>query len=157
MLLIVYITNKKIHGGITLKLYPITQEDYELVEEARNIIKKHYKHSRHQVGSAIRTKSGKIITAVNIEAYLRKMDICAEAIAIGKFILDDEDKIETIVAVRYPHPYEENQEIKVVSPCGMCRELIHDYGSHIKVIISNNDTLEKYSIRELLPFKYKRR
>jgi cytidine deaminase len=146
-----------LYGGIILKLYPITQEDYELVEEARNIIKKHYKHSRHQVGAAIRTKSGKIITAVNIEAYLRKVDICAEAIAIGKAILEDEDKFESIVAVRYPHPYEERQEIKVVSPCGMCRELIYDYGSHIKVIISNNDTLEKYSIGDLLPFKYRRK
>jgi cytidine deaminase len=85
------------------------------------------------------------------------VDICAEAIAIGKAILEDEDKFESIVAVRYPHPYEESQEIKVVSPCGMCRELIYDYGSHIKVIISNNDTLEKYSIGDLLPFKYRRK
>lgn len=140
-----------------MKLCPITKEDYELIEEARSIIRKHYKPSRHQVGAAIRTKSGKIITAVNIEAYLRKMDICAEAIAIGKFILEGEDKIDTIVAVRYPHPYEENQEIKVVSPCGMCRELIYDYGSHIKIIISNDDMLQKYSIRDLLPFKYRRK
>lgn len=140
-----------------MKLYPMTQEDYILIEEARNIIKKHYKHSRHQIGAAIRTKSGKIITAINIEAYLRKMDICAEAIAIGKALLEDEDEFEAIVAVRHPHPHEELKEIKIVSPCGMCRELIYDYGPDIKVIIQNKDKLEKYCIGDLLPYKYRRK
>ncbi len=42
--------------------------------------------------------------------------------------------IETIVAVRHPKP-DEPGEIAVVSPCGICRELIHDYDAKARVIV----------------------
>jgi cytidine deaminase len=39
-------------------------------------------------------------------------------------------------------------------PCGMCRELISDYGKNIDVIIPYNDKLVKCNVLELLPEKY---
>ena len=53
--------------------------------------------------------------------------MCAEAVAIGRALTEKGDKgIDTIVAVRHPKPGEPG-DIAVVSPCGTCRELIHDY------------------------------
>jgi cytidine deaminase len=137
-----------------MKALPITNEDIELIKAAEDTITKHFKVGKHHVGAAIRTKSGKIITSINFEAYIRRADICAEAIAIGRAILQGESSFDTIVAVRHPYSYENDQAIKVISPCGVCRELIYDYGPDIKVIIPNNKGVEKYSISDLLPFKY---
>jgi len=45
----------------------------------------------------------------------------------------------------------------VVSPCGICRELIHDYDAHARVIVPDNGKAPKaVTIGELLPNKYKR-
>jgi len=64
--------------------------------------------------------------------------------------------IETIVAVRHPKPGEPGK-IAVVSPCGICRELIHDYDAGARVIVPDNGRVPKVvSIGELLPNKYKR-
>ena len=47
--------------------------------------------------------------------------------------------------------------IAVVSPCGICRELIHDYDANARVIVPDNGRAPKVvSIGELLPNKYKR-
>jgi cytidine deaminase len=46
-----------------------------------------------------------------------------------------DDGIETIVAVRHPPPDEKDQSIRVVSPCGACRELIFDYDPKARVIV----------------------
>lgn len=57
-----------------------------------------------------------------------------EAIALGKAISEGENEFDTIVAVRHPDLNQDNQEIEVVSRCGICRELISDYGNETKII-----------------------
>jgi cytidine deaminase len=64
--------------------------------------------------------------------------------------------IETIVAVRHPKPTEKDQTIRVVSPCGSCRELIWDYDRHARVIVPGDNDVTVSSIAELLPNKYRR-
>ena len=59
------------------------------------------------------------------------------------------------MAVRHPKPGEPG-EIAVVSPCGICRELIHDYDSKARVIVPNGSTPGVVTIGELLPNKYRR-
>ena len=45
---------------------------------------------------------------------------------------------------------------EVVSPYGMCRELISDYAPTAIVIVLGRDGLEEVRVMELLPCKYKR-
>jgi len=45
-----------------------------------------------------------------------------------------------------------NQDI--VSPCGMCRELITDYSSNAWVIIPGTPESERVTIASLLPNEY---
>ena len=105
----------------------------------------------------MRTRDGRIVTGVNIDAYIGRIAVCAEAIAIGRAITETGDKgIDTIVAVRHPKPGEPGK-IAVVSPCGICRELIHDYDAKARVIVPDNGKAPKVaSIGELLPNKYRR-
>lgn len=124
---------------------PLDLGDKELIEKARCIIHKRFKEDRHHVGAALRTKSGKVFSAVHLEAYVGRVAVCAESIAIGMAAAEGDTEIETIVAV--------NRQGQVVSPCGMCRELISDYASGCRVILSEE---ESTTINELLPRKYQR-
>lgn len=139
-----------------MEKYQVTKEDYELIEAAKEKISSLYEDDKHHVGAAIRTSSKKVVSAVHIEAYVGRITVCAEAITIGKAIADGDKGFDTIVAVRHPYSDEINREIKVVSPCGMCRELISDYSPNCFVIIEENDEIIKVKIQELIPLKYKR-
>jgi cytidine deaminase len=126
-------------------IFHVDLNENELIEEARSIIAKRFKKNYHHVGAALRTKSGKMFSAVHLEAYVGRAAVCAEAIAIGMAAAAGDTEIETIVAV--------DRKGRVVAPCGMCRELISDYAPGCKVIITEEEIT---IISELLPSKYQR-
>ncbi|OEH94535.1 cytidine deaminase [Bacillus solimangrovi] len=139
-----------------MKLIELTEQDYELVREAQAVITKYYELGRHHIGAALRTKCGEIFTAVHLEANVGRVSVCAEAIVIGKAISEGYNEFASIVAVRHPDRDEENQEIRVVAPCGICRELLSDYETDISILIPHEQTLKKVYVNELLPLKYSR-
>jgi len=131
--------------------------DKALIAAAVAAIKERYRDDWQEVGAALRTRDGAVYTGVNLDAYLGRMAVCAEAVALGRAVVDIGDAgIETIVAVRHPPPSEKDQEIKVVSPCGACRELIFDYDRNARVIVPNGKTPTVVPIADLLPNKYNR-
>jgi cytidine deaminase len=135
----------------------LSERDRELIAAASEAIKRRYRYDWQEVGAALRTRDGRIYTGVNLDAYLGRMAVCAEAVAIGRAITEAGDQgIETIVAVRHPKPDEKDQTIAVVSPCGSCREIIHDYDAKARVIVPNGDEPSVATIAELLPNKYVR-
>ena len=135
----------------------LTAKDRELIAAATEAIKVRYRNDWQEVGAALRTRDGRVVTGVNIDAYVGRGAVCAEAIAIGRAITETGDKgIEMIVAVRHPKPGEPG-DIAVVSPCGTCRELIHDYDAKARVIVPDgNNGATVTTIGELLPNKYRR-
>ena len=76
----------------------LNKEDLELIEKAREVIKKNYdgKRYNHTVGSALRCKSGRIYLGVNVYSV---HGTCAEQVALGSAITDGERDFDTIVAV----------------------------------------------------------
>jgi cytidine deaminase len=135
----------------------LVKGDRELVDAATAAIKQRYRNDWQEVGAALRTRSGKLFTGVNLDAYLGRMAVCAEAVALGRaFVELGDDGIETIVAVRHPPPDEKDQSICVVSPCGACRELIFDYDPKARVIVPNGSSAGVVGIADLLPNKYRR-
>jgi cytidine deaminase len=131
--------------------------DQELIAAARATIKRSYRDDWQEVGAALRTRSGKIFTGVNLDAYLGRMAVCAEAVALGHAVVDLGDAgIDTIVAVRHPAPQDNDRTIAVVSPCGACRELIFDYDPKARVIVPNGKSTAVVPIADLLPNKYTR-
>jgi len=131
--------------------------DMELIEAASDAIRRRYRHDWQEVGAAMRTRSGKVFAGVSLDAYLGRMAVCAEAVALGQAITNaGETGIDTIVAVRHPPPHEPDRAIAVVSPCGACRELIWDYDRKARVIVPGANGPEAVGIGELLPNKYSR-
>ncbi|MHA7136746.1 cytidine deaminase [Rossellomorea arthrocnemi] len=137
-----------------LKVRPLEDRDLELIREAEKVIEKNYRYGRHHIGSAVRSASGHVYSAVHVEANVGRITVCGEAMAIGKSISEGDHEFETIVAVAHPHRHEDIEKCWVVAPCGMCRELISDYGENTDVIISYNGELVKCQVLELLPEKY---
>jgi cytidine deaminase len=134
----------------------ISPVDIELIEAAKDIIRLRYRPDWHTVGAAVRMRSGRVYTGVHLEANVGRVAVCAEAIAIGKAVSDGDEEIGTIVAVCHPRPESADRAIRVVAPCGMCRELIADYGANAKVIVPNGEEVATVQISELLPGRYRR-
>ena len=135
----------------------LSAADKRLIAAARAAIKRRYRDDWQEVGAALRTRSGKIFTGVNLDAYLGRMAVCAEAVALGRAVVDVGDAdIEMIVAVRHPSPQDKDRRIVVVSPCGACRELIFDYDRNARVIVPDVKSPKIVPIADLLPNKYTR-
>jgi cytidine deaminase len=135
----------------------LTDKDHELIEAAAQAIRARYRYDWQEVGAAICLRSGKIFAGVSLDAYLGRMAVCAEAVALGQAItVAGEFTIDTIVAVRHPPPHEKDRPIAVVSPCGACRELIWDYDRNARVIVPGENGPSVVPISELLPNKYSR-
>jgi cytidine deaminase len=135
----------------------LSTRDRELIAAAKEAIARRYRNDWQEVGAAMRTRDGRIYTGVNLDAYLGRMAVCAEAVALGRAVTESgETGIETIVAVRHPEPTEPDQDIAVVSPCGSCRELIWDYDRNARIIVPSTNGPVIVTIGELLPNKYSR-
>jgi cytidine deaminase len=135
----------------------LSRNDIELVEAAGELIRRRYRHDWHVVAAALRTRSGRVFTGVNLDANLGRMAVCAEAVALGRAVTEaGETEIETIVAVRHADPDQPDQSIYVVSPCGSCRELIWDYDRNARVIVPGAQGPVVAAIGDLLPNKYSR-
>jgi len=135
----------------------LSKKDQDLIDAATRAITSRYRNDWQEVGAALRTRDGRVVVGVNLDAYVGRGAVCAEAVAIGTALTAEGDRgIETIVAVRHPKPGEPG-EVAVVSPCGTCRELIHDYDAKARVIVPNGKKgPEVTTIGELLPNKYRR-
>jgi cytidine deaminase len=135
----------------------LSDRDQELIAAAARAITQRYRNDWQEVGAALRTREGRVYTGVNLDAYLGRMAVCAEAVALGRAVTETgETGIETIVAVRHPEPLEADPSIRVVSPCGSCRELIWDYDRNARVIVPTANGAAIVAIGELLPNKYSR-
>ena len=82
-----------------IKLYSLTDKDYELIKKARDIIRINYdqKNYNHTVGAALLGKSGRIYVGINLYSL---HGACAEQVAIGNAVAQGEREFEAIVAVR---------------------------------------------------------
>lgn len=125
----------------------LTQQDYELIERARAVIRLGYDKERrnHTVGAAVRCKSGRVYVGVNVYSL---HGAGAEQVAIGSAAANGERAFSAIVAVRG----EDGGEI--IPPCGNCRQILCDYMPDCEVILSVEGELKKKRARELLPFSY---
>lgn len=126
--------------------------DEELVAAATAAVTGAYDPERHFVGAAIRTTGGAVYTGVNLQAYVTRISVCAEPIALGQAVLAGDGEVARAVAVFHP---KEGAPV-VCSPCGMCRELLGDYGATAEIIVPGGLGPTTMGIAELLPNKYTR-
>ncbi len=123
----------------------------ELHRAAAELIMARYAPRRHVIAAAVRGGSGQIYTAVNLDCHLRRAAVCAEGAAIALAMSAGEEKITAVLALRY------DPEVGapwIVSPCGICRELILDYGEGAQVYVPNAGGPHAAAAEALLPNRY---
>lgn len=127
--------------------------DEELVAAASAAVTAAYRPGWHFVGAAVRTSSGDVHVGVNLQAYVSRISVCAEPIAVGQAVLGGGHDIARAVAVYRPSA---DAAPVVCSPCGMCRELLGDYGDEVEVIVPGADGPVAVPLASLLPNRYRR-
>lgn len=119
-------------------------ENKELIKLALDAKEKAYvPYSKFRVGAAVLMKDKKVYTGCNIEIASYSPTICGERTAIFKAVSEGSREIEKIVIVGDANP---------TFPCGVCRQVIREFGKGAKVIIANSeDDYREYDLEELLP------
>lgn len=111
-------------------------------------------YSNFCVGAAILAKSGKIYTGCNIESASYTPTICAERVALFKAVSEGEREFEMLALVGGPKSGEK-KTVEIVSPCGVCRQMLYEFGKGLKIVMADSE--EKYkicTIEELLPYGF---
>jgi cytidine deaminase len=124
---------------------PLTKEEkqslIDLANEARR--RAYVPYSNYPVGAALRTKTGRLFTGVNVENAAYPTTICAERVAIFKAVSEGEREFEVIAVVT------DNGG----SPCGSCRQVLAEFGLNTIVLIADGrgSLIKQTTVKELLP------
>ncbi|MCD1260452.1 cytidine deaminase [Paenibacillus athensensis] len=122
----------------------------QLIEAARKArLKAYTPYSGFQVGAAVLTKQGKVITGCNIENASYGLCNCAERTALFKAYSEGDVEVEAIAVVA--------DSEGPVSPCGACRQVMLELcPGETPVLLTNlhGDTMET-TVDGLLPFGFK--
>ncbi|MGE5463720.1 MAG: cytidine deaminase [Syntrophothermus sp.] len=123
----------------------LTQNDKQSLVDLANDARRyaHVPYSHYPVGSALRTKSGRVFTGVNVENAAYPQTMCAERVAIFKAVSEGEKEFEIITVVT------DNGG----SPCGGCRQVMAEFGLDTIVILANGSgqIVKETTVKELLP------
>ncbi|OQY90112.1 MAG: cytidine deaminase [Anaerolineae bacterium UTCFX1] len=123
----------------------LTQHDKQsLINLANEARKRAYvPYSSYPVGAALRTKTGKLYTGVNVENAAYPQTMCAERVAIFKAVSEGEKEFEAIAVVT------DNGG----SPCGGCRQVMVEFGLDTIVLLAdkNGSLVKETTVKELLP------
>ncbi len=130
--------------------------DLALIEAAREVLRVHYRPFWHMVSAALMGRDGRIWTGIHLGATVGRMQVCAEAIALGRAVIEGDGTVARAVAVRHPKQGEADQSLAVVPPCGACREMLTDFDAAAEVIVPVAGTLRRVALGALLPLPYQR-
>ncbi len=110
---------------------PLSNEETKALIEMANEAREHAyaRYSNYRVGAALKTKSGRIYTGVNIENAAYPATICAERVAVFKAVSEGEREFEAIAVVT------DNGG----SPCGGCRQVLAEFGLETVVLIADGE------------------
>lgn len=137
--------------------HTVSAADRELIDAATDLIKARYIENRHHIAAAVRGKSGRVYTGLHLDTYVGRASVCAEAVALGQAMSAGEKAIDAIVSVRHPRPREQHREPQLVSPCGICREMLNDFAPGASVLLDGAEGIHRRPVEGLLPDKYRRK
>ena len=120
------------------------EEKQSLIELANEARKRAYApYSNYPVGAALRTRSGRFYSGVNVENAAYPQTMCAERVAIFKAVSEGEIEFDMIAVVTNNGG----------SPCGGCRQVMAEFGLDTIVLIADGDgkLKKEMTVGDLLP------
>lgn len=105
-------------------------------------------YSRFRVGCCILTNDGTLVQGANVENASYGASICAERTAIGVAAMLGHRKFRAIGVAS-------DLEDEVITPCGICRQSIREFGKDVEVLMFKKDgTYVMKTLEELLPMSF---
>lgn len=126
----------------------------ELIRMALEARKNAYvPYSHYTVGAALLTAEGKIYTGCNVENASYGATNCAERTAFFKAVSEGERDFSAI-AVTGGMEGQEPQDYAY--PCGICRQVMREFGrDDFRIIVAKSvEEYQEYRLDELLPFGF---
>jgi cytidine deaminase len=103
-------------------------------------------YSKFQVGAALLTNEGEIISGANVESASYGLTCCAERVALFKALTKGKTDFRAIsVVAAFPGG---------PTPCGACRQLLAEYAPDALVWVADANSpnrVREFTVRELLP------
>jgi cytidine deaminase len=124
----------------------------ELLEIARQARQKAYcPYSGFHVGAALLDENGNVHIGCNVENAAYPQGSCAEAGAIAAMITAGGSRIAAIAVAGG-----DKNSTRACTPCGGCRQRIHEFSDENTRIIVKDDDSEwhTYTMAELLPSSF---
>src|SRR5579872_2981819 len=116
----------------------------QLLEQAHHAKEKAFApYSKFKVGAALLGKSGKVYLGCNVENASYGATICAERVAVVKAISEGEKEFSSIAIVSSSGDF--------TYPCGMCRQVMSEFGLNLNMIFSNGSEIKEGTVGEFLP------
>ena len=109
----------------------------------------HPKHSHFQVGAALLTTQGEIVTGANVESDSYGLTCCAERVALFKALTEGKRRFLALAVVA---PIDGGP-----MPCGACRQLLAEYAPNASIWIADSRHLKharEFRPTELLPHPF---
>jgi cytidine deaminase len=103
-------------------------------------------YSQFQVGAALLTRNGEIITGANVESASYGLTCCAERIALFKALTEGHHGFTAIAVVA---DYDGGP-----MPCGACRQLLAEYAPGATILIADSRApreIREFRVEGLLP------
>jgi len=102
-------------------------------------------YSKFFVGAALLTNENKVYSGCNIESSSYSLTICAERNAIFKAISEGERRFKALAVAGDTEDF--------ISPCGACRQVMHELMSADSLVISccDGDERRTWNRSEYLP------
>jgi len=116
----------------------------ELVSAARIARDRAYApYSGFCVGASVRGESGRIYPGCNVENASYGATLCAERSAIAAMVSNGETRLDALAVFTLAD---------VLSyPCGLCRQVLIEFGTDVRVIVANPAHSKQTTLSELLP------
>lgn len=108
----------------------------------------HAPFSKFFVGAAVQTSTGEVFSGCNVEISSYSLSCCAERVAVFKAVSAGHMEIVACAVVTETSP--------PASPCGACRQVLSDFSSNMRLIVSNTSgDVRVTTLNELLPHAFK--
>ena len=130
-----------------MRSFDIEAEMYRLAVE---LIEKRYPTGWGGAG-VVHTSAGNYYTSVSIDTANASAVVCIELGAMLEAHKYNEKVTHCMCLIRD----DENAELRVLSPCGICQERLRFWGEDVQVAVTNREEKIKFvELRELQPYHW---
>ena len=104
-------------------------------------------YSGFQVGAALLTSEGRVVTGCNVENATYGLTVCAERVALLKALSEGLREFRALAIVADTE--------RPTPPCGACRQLLWEYGGDVLVVLANlSRVISRHQLADLLPLPF---